>query len=123
MKYFDIKNVSPEGWSDVTSNTTPEKEGYDDYDCYDDGITLSKGSKILVVDSYEIEDIIIVKDTAVVKEYDASNCFVAIECGDEMVLVQQEASIVPESEFEDYLEDEAKDAAKKEGYDLIILHM
>ena len=123
MKYFDIKNVSSEGYTDVYPDTTPEKEGYDDYSAFDDGITLAAGSKILVVDSYELEDVIIVKDTAVVKEYDASNCFVAIECGDEMVLVQQEASIVPESEFEDYLEDEAKDAAKKEGYDLIILHM
>jgi len=64
-----------------------------------------------------------VKDKAVIKEYDASNCFVAIECGDEMVLVQQEASIVTKENFDDYLEDEVKAAIKEEGYDLIILHM
>lgn len=123
MKYFDIKNVSPEGFTDVNPDTTPEKAGYDDYGCYDDGVTLSKGSKILVVNSYKIEDIIIVKDAAIIKEYDASTCFVTIECGDEMVLVGEEASIVTKDNFDDYLEDKAKDDIEKEGYDLIILHM
>lgn len=122
MKYFDIKNVCPDGFT-VYPDTTPEKEGYDSYSAFDDGITLAAGSKILVVDSYVLEDIIVVKDKAVIKECDASNCFVSIECGDEMVLVQQEASVVTEANFDDYLENEVKDAIKKEGYDLIILHM
>lgn len=128
MKYFDIKNVDPDGpgYSAVSINFTLEQEHINFHTHYGapNDITLDPGSKILVVMSDQLEDIIIVKDKAVVKNYDS---FICIECGDELVLVDHEADSFRESDFDDesfgdYFEEDLKDVARKEGFDLIILH-
>lgn len=127
MKYINVKNVDIDGpeYSSVSSNTTLEKEGLEYHKTFSFAETIiDAGAKILVVMSDQIEDIIVVKDKAVVKTYDG---LVSVECGDEMVLIYNEADTFTESDFDHeeiggYFEEELKDAARKEGFELIVLH-